>query len=152
MFGEEYYNKAFNTKGDPNSPEAKTKEYFQKAIAIWERIITELPESGMTPQAYYFVARCYESVGEYDCAANYYQVVIDDWPNYRFCDVAHFLLARCFEKLADSGSIPREEAAVMIRDTCEKLLADYPNSQIVKATNNLLEQWGICKGPIKIKE
>ena len=29
----------------------------------------------------------------------------------------------------------------MIRHTCEKLLADYPNSQIVKATKNLLEQW-----------
>jgi tetratricopeptide (TPR) repeat protein len=143
MLGEQYYNKAFQFENE--SREAEAKEHFRKAIAIWERIINELPRSSMTPQAYYFAARCYETLGEYDYAANYYQMVIDKWPDYQYSDYAHFLLARCFEKLANSGSIPKNEAAVMIRHTCEKLLADYPNSQIVKATNNLLEQWESIK-------
>ena len=141
--GEGYYERAFGAenKGDV----FESNQLFRKAVAIWERIVTELPESAITPQAYYFSARCRETLGELDYAANYYQTVIHDWPDYKFCDVAHFLLARCFEKLANSGSIPREEAAVMIRDTCEKLLADYPNSKIVKATTNLLEQWKSVK-------
>jgi tetratricopeptide (TPR) repeat protein len=141
--GEGCYEPAFaaENKGDLS----QSKDLFRKAIAIWERIVTELPESPITPQAYYFSARCYETLGELDYAANYYQTVIDDWPDYKFCDVAHFLLARCFEKLANSGSIPKEEAALMIRATCEKLLAGYPDSQIVKATTNLLEQWKSVK-------
>jgi len=124
--GEEYYEPAFaaENKGDVS----QSKDLFRKTIAIWERIVTELPESAITPQAYYFSARCYETLGELDHAANYYQTVIHDWPDYKFCDVAHFLFARCFETLANSGSIPKEEAALMIRDTCEKLLADYPNT------------------------
>ena len=143
MLGEQYYNKAFQFENE--SREAEAKEHFRKAIAIWERIINELPRSSMTPQAYYFAARCYETLGECDYAANYFQRVIDNWPDYQFADYAHYLLARCFEKLVNSGSIPKNEAAVMIRHTCEKLLADYPNSQIVKATNNLLEQWEFIK-------
>ena len=143
ILGEQYYNKAFSCENQGQTAEAKS--HFQKANAIWQRIINELPQSSITPQAYYFAARCYETLGEYDYAANYFQTVIDNWPDYQFCDVAHFLLARCFEKLANSGSIPKNEVAVMIRHTCEKLLADYPNSQIVKATKNLLEQWESVK-------
>jgi len=143
MLGEQYYNNAFTCENQGQTAEAKS--HFQKAIAIWQRIINEVPKSSITPQAYYFAARCYETLGEYDYAANYFQMVIDNWPDYQFCDVAHFLLARCFENLANSGSIPKNEVAVMIRHTCEKLLADYPNSQIVKATKNLLEQWESVK-------
>jgi len=112
MLGEQYYNKAFTYENQGQTAEAKS--HFQKAITIWQRIINELPQSSITPQAYYFAARCYETLGEYDYAANYFQTVIDNWPDYQFCDVAHFLLARCFENLANSGSIPKNEVAVMI--------------------------------------
>jgi len=139
MLGEQYYNKAFQFENE--SREAEAKEHFRKAIAVWERIINELPRSSMTPQAYYFAARCYESVGEYKKAIEYYQVVVDTWPDYEYAWNAQFLIARCYDKLASSGQIPAADAAVQIRRGCDKVLANYPDCMAVKAAGNLLKRW-----------
>ena len=132
MLGEQYYNKALT---------AESEAHFQKAILIWERIIKELPASGMTAQAYYFSARCYESVGEYKKAIEYYQVVVDTWPRYEYAWNAQFLIARCYDKLASSGQILTADAAVQIRRGCDKVLANYPDCMAVKAAGNLLKRW-----------
>jgi len=132
MLGEQYYNKALTAE-----PEA----HFQKAILIWERIIKELPASGMTAQAYYFSARCYELLGEYEMAIEYYQVVIHNWPNYERAWNAQFMIARCYDKLASSGQILTADAAVQIRRGCDKVLANYPDCMAVKAAGNLLKRW-----------
>jgi TolA-binding protein len=139
QIGDLYYNRAFQFKNQ--GLEAEAQGCFRKTIAIWERIIMQLPQSAITPQAYYMTARCYESIGELGYAVEYYQQVVDNWPNYGRVDSAYFLLARCFEKLARSGSIPEADAAIMIRYGCEKLLTDCPDSKPVKAARDLLKRW-----------
>jgi len=139
MLGEQYYNKAFDCENQGQAAEAKS--HFQKAIAIWQRIINELPRSSMTPQAYYFAARCYERLGQYEDAIEYYQVVLDNWPNYERAWNAQFLLARCYDELARSRRIPEEDAAVMIRYACQEVLANHPYCPAVEASSNLLERW-----------
>jgi hypothetical protein len=51
------------------------------------------------------------------------------------------MIARCFDRLARSGAIPKEDAAPIIRNACEKLITDYPDSMAVKAAINLLKRW-----------
>ena len=144
MLGEEYYNKAFNTKGDPNSPDAKPEEYYRKALAIWERIITELPPSALTPQAYYSAAGCYQQLGQLERAIQYCQKVVNDWPNYQKAWLVQFMIARCYEELEKSGRISTVDAAAQIRQVCEKL-AGYPDPQAAKAAQGLLKSWGTAK-------
>jgi len=105
QIGEQYYNMAFSYKKDAH--EAKMKEHFAKAIAVWERIIQELPVSATTAQAYYFSARCYRQLGEYEKSIEYYQKVISDWPGHKYVWDAKFMIARCLKELKNSGCIPK---------------------------------------------
>jgi len=138
--GEQYYEKAFRAENE--ALETQAKENFEKALTVWEKIITDLPVSDPnTPKAYYFSAVCYRRQGEYEVAIEYYSIVLDNWPNYEYAWVAQFRIARCYEKLASSGRIPKTEAAAQICQACEKLLANYPESKGVKPALDLLEYW-----------
>jgi tetratricopeptide (TPR) repeat protein len=139
MVGEQYYNLAF--KNENKGLAAESEDNFQKTIAIWERIITELPPSGETPRAYYFSAVCYRRMDQYEQAIEYYQKVVSDWPDYERVWNAQFLIAQCFDKLARLGSIPKADAAPIIRQACEKVIINYPNSKAVNAAINLLKRW-----------
>ncbi|KPL21578.1 MAG: hypothetical protein AMJ75_09695, partial [Phycisphaerae bacterium SM1_79] len=110
-------------------------------IAVWQRIITDLPPSFFTPQAYHFSAVCYRRMGKYEKAIELYQVVVDNWPNFQYAWVAHFRIAECYEKLESLGRIPTEDAAVQIRHACQQILTNYPDCMGVGAARNLLKRW-----------
>jgi tetratricopeptide (TPR) repeat protein len=139
VVGEQYYNWAFQCEKAKLS--AKATDKFQKAIAVWQRIITDLSSSSITPQAYYMSARCYERIGKYENAIDYYSIVVDNWPDYEFAWNAQFLIGRCFDKLARAGTISKVDAAPLIREACEKLITNYPDSMAVNAAINLLKRW-----------
>jgi len=140
MLGEQYYNKAFQFENQ--NREAEAKEHFQKAIAVWERIVTELPESDATAtaHAYHFSGCCYERLGEYEKSVEYYQIVVDRWPKYEYAWSAQLLIACCYEELANSGRIPAADAALQICNACNKVLANYPGCMVVTA-RSLLTRW-----------
>ena len=149
IIGEQYYNKAFWHENKGQKDEAK--DYFRKTITVWERIITELPESSITPQAYYIAGRCYESLGEYEQAIYYFEIVVDNWPDYERAWNAQFMIARGFDKLASSGQIEKSDASAQIYGACEKLFTNYPDCMAIKAAENLLEYWDfiIDSGEVK---
>jgi len=102
--GEKYYNEAFWCENDGLDTEAG--ENFAKALTVWEKIVTELPPSPFTPQAYYLSAVCYRDFGEYKKAIEYCEKVVNDWPDYRRAWHARFIIRRCYEKLKQQGRIP----------------------------------------------
>jgi len=129
MLGEEYYNKAFNTKGDPNLPDAKPEEYYRKALAVWERIIQKLPPSPTTPQAYWCSAVVYsQELGKYQKGIEYYQQVVDNWPDYQYAWHAQFFIGMYYEKLRDSGGIPESEVNPKIEQAYKAVVEKYPDS------------------------
>ena len=129
ILGEEYYNKAFNTKGDTNSPDARPEEYYRKALAIWERIIQKLPPSPTTPQAYWCSAVVYsQELGEYQKGIEYYQNVVDTWPDYEYAWHAQFFIGMYYEKLRDSGGIPESEVNPKIEQAYKAVVEKYPDS------------------------
>jgi tetratricopeptide (TPR) repeat protein len=141
MLGEEYYNKAFNTKGDPNSPDAKPEEYYRKALAILERIIKELPPSATTANAYNFAADCYRRLGQYEKAIEYYQKIVDNWPDYEYAWNALFLLGRSYEDLKESGVISKSQADPKIKAAYEQLLKKYPDCKAARIARRWLNQY-----------
>jgi len=55
------------------------------------------------------------------------------------------MIARSLDKLARSGAIPKEDAAPIIRNACEKVIINYPDSMAVKAATNLMKRWESVK-------
>ena len=136
VIGEEYYNEAFRLKEDDLDTEAK--ENFRKAIALWERIITDLPPSPITPQACYLSATCLRGLGEYEKAIEYYQNILDDWPDYENAWSARFLIGFSYEKFGKTGAIPRSVAIAATRGAYERVLQDYPACPAANAARNWL--------------
>jgi len=130
MLGEQYYNKAFQFENE--SREAEAKEHFRKAIAIWERIIQELPvNEPHTAHAHYFSAVCYRRLGNYEKAVERFQKVVTDWPNYQYAWSAQCLIGECYEKLGDSGKIPKSEAEPEIEKAYYAVIEKYPDCCLV---------------------
>jgi len=137
MLGEQYYNKAFGCENHGQTAEAKS--HFQKAIAIWERIIKQFPEARFTTaQAYDFSATCYQRLGEYEKAIEYYQQLLDKWPDYEYAWNAQFLIGCILERLKKDGLIPDSVADPVIKDSYERVLEQYPDCRAVKAATTRL--------------
>jgi len=119
--GQAYYGEARQGKGD---------EYYRKAIAVWERIIKELPSSPITPQSYYAAAVCYsQELGEYQKGIEYYQAIVDNWPNYEYAWHAQFFVGKYYEKLRNSDAVPESEANPKIEQAYQAVIEKYPNSK-----------------------
>jgi tetratricopeptide (TPR) repeat protein len=132
--GEEYYNKALNAKDEPNLPEAKPEEYYQKAMIVWERITKELPksESIFTTHAYYFSAGCYRKLGNQEKAVERFQKVVDRWPDYQYAWSAQCLIGECYEKLQSSGKLSASEAEPLIEQAYQAVIEKYPDCSLVE--------------------
>jgi tetratricopeptide (TPR) repeat protein len=135
MLGEEYYTKAFRYDEGMNE---QAKEHFRKAIAISDRIITELPESSFTPQAYILLGECYSRLGRHQESLGCYQKVVSNWPNCEYAWYAQFLIGCTYEQLRDSGDVEKTVAYTEIRAAYEGVLRDYPDCPAVRAASNWL--------------
>jgi len=142
--GEQYYDKAIQLENEGLDIEAKKR--ITKTIAVLERIIQKLPVSDITPQAYCVVAHCYfYHLGECEKAIKFCKKIVDTWPNYKNTWYIQLMIAQCYEKLEKAGRIPTAEATTQIRQSCEKLLANYPDSKAVKTAHILLKRYKVDK-------
>jgi len=132
--GEEYYERASSAENEGDVFESK--ELFRKAIAIWERILTELPESAITSQAYVASAECYRRLGEHEIALVYHNAVVDNWPDSEYAWCAQSNIGRVLEHLKKAGTIPKSEADSLIEDAYNRVLQNYPDSPAAAAARN----------------
>ncbi|NIT58704.1 MAG: tetratricopeptide repeat protein [Aliifodinibius sp.] len=130
QIGELYYRQALLREDEGQHIQAT--QYHQKAITEWEKIITELPESMTTAWAYNFAADCYRRLGQHQKAIEYYQTVVDDWPDYDFAWDALFRIGRNYEALDKSGLMSTAEANPKIRAVYEQVLEKYPDCKAAK--------------------
>ncbi len=146
QLGKEYYARAHRYEQEDRYEQAK--EYFKKAVAVWDKIITQLPSSAAyTPEACYFVAYCaFENTGDYEKAIECCQRVVINWPDYKYaCDI-QFLLGNYHERLAHSGLIPEPEANTIIEQAYEAVVEKYPNCDKVKNASVKLAEMNFKKG------
>jgi tetratricopeptide (TPR) repeat protein len=139
LVADTYLNKALSEESDGR--EEQGKGYYRKAIAAWERIITQLPQSPPTTvEACFMSGFCYQRLREYEKAVERYQQVAN-WPEYQRADEALFRTAQCFNELATSGRIPEADAAMMIEELCTRLASQYPSSGMNEVAQSLLKYW-----------
>jgi TolA-binding protein len=126
--GHKYYTQA-RLKGieSGGSPE---KEDLRKAIAVWERIIQELPASKTTPEAYYAAAVCYgQELGEYAKGIAYFQAIVDNWPHYKYAWHAQYFVGMYTVRLKGSGLMEAAEADSLIEKAYKAVVENYPHSE-----------------------
>jgi TolA-binding protein len=138
LLGERYYNRALQCQNEGLNVEAKVN--FLKVIDVWERIITELPPSSITPQAYYFSAVCYGRLGEHDKAIRYYQKVVNDYPKYDLAWNALFRVGDINQVLKKSGTILKSDADLKTKAAYEQLLEKYPNCKVAEHVRDWLSR------------
>jgi TolA-binding protein len=137
VVGEQYYNKAFRM--EKKGLVAKARVCVETALAIWESI-KELPPNSLYPaQSYLFSGECYRRLGQHQKAIEYYQKVVDDWPDYENRWYALFLIGGAYEQLRDIGVIEKSEAKALIQSAYERVLKEYPNCPAAKAADNWLK-------------
>ncbi len=125
--GEKYYAKAFRFETEGREDEAK--EYYRRAVAIWEKVITQLPASAAyTPQACHRVAYCcFEHTGEYEKAIGLCQNIVINWPDYKYVGDVQFLIGNYYERLQYAGLIPEPEADIIIEQAYQTVVNKYPD-------------------------
>ena len=105
----------------------QAREYFEKAVLVWEKIIQQLPESPAAVLAYHLSANSYCYLGQYGKAIEYYEQVITNWPDYEYAWHLQFLVGRCYQTMKKSGFITDSEADSKTRAAYEELLKNYPD-------------------------
>jgi len=117
-------------------------EYLGKAAAEWEKIINDLPEdTSHTAEAYFMSGECSRALGDLAKAVERYEVLVRRWPDYKHSVYAQLLIADCIESLMKAGKIPKAEAVVALRDACQKILTEYPDSPAAGPAKGILRRW-----------
>ncbi|MHC4087562.1 MAG: LamG-like jellyroll fold domain-containing protein [Planctomycetota bacterium] len=125
--GHKYYSKARLSLKD--GLEEQKIEYYRKAITQWEIIIQQLPNCSYTPRAYYDSAVVYsQELGEYLKGIEYYQAIVDKWPDYEYAWHAQFFVGKYYEILRDSDSVTESEANPKIEQAYKAVIEKYPDS------------------------
>jgi tetratricopeptide (TPR) repeat protein len=120
--------------------DAEAKDNFENTLAVWKQIIEDLPKSNstVTAHAYYFSAECYLRLAQYSKAIEYYQKIVDNWPDYEYAWNAQYMIGRCYETLKDTGAVEKSVADAQIKAACEQVLKKYPDCPAANAARNLL--------------
>lgn len=147
LAGQEYYNKA--ARKDREGFEEQARNYYRKAITLREKIIQELSPSAFTAPAYYTAAVIYsQELHEYSEAIEYYQKVVDNWPDYKYAWHAQYFIGMYYEKLRDSGGISASKANPKIEAAYRAVIENYPDSSSAKHAARKLDQMNYKKPPM----
>lgn len=134
-----YYDNAFLQESEGN--EAQSKDCFQKAIDIWERVKNELPQSSkpwINPEIYLLSAHSHYRLGQYEQAVTKFQQMIDGWPDFEQVPNALLHIGRCYERLKRTGVISKSEADIAMKTVYQQLIQAHPNSDAANIANNWL--------------
>jgi TolA-binding protein len=104
-----------------------------------------LPSSPTTAQAHYFSAACYRDLGDYAKAIEYYETVVDLWPDYEYAWNAQFLIGHSYEHLRNAGAVPVAEANPRIKAAYDQVVQKYPDCPAARAARNWLSNPVNCR-------
>lgn len=81
VIGEEYYFMGYE-RISQRSLSLEIRRLFSNAKVIWERIITQLPETDHAAHSLYSIGMIHYHLEEYEDAISYYVGLIQKWPHY----------------------------------------------------------------------
>lgn len=124
--GEAYFRMGEKLRSKKKPAEALT--YYQKAIDVWKQgILDSMPGCEYETGAYLFSGICYGRLQQHQKAAEYFQKVIQDWPDYRHVGSAHDWYAECLEKMKTKGLVEADTANTQIEEAYKVIVEEYPD-------------------------
>ncbi len=135
--GEQYYQKAFGK--DPSGLSAEAGIDFRKAIAVFARVIDEVPFNiPFTGDAHYMTGVAYSRLGEYDNAIAYHQAVVDNWPEHHLAWSSLYWIGNFYQKLTTQGLLTTAEADAKSEEAFLRLFEEYPNTPMIETARSQL--------------
>lgn len=72
------------------------KSQFNDAINQLQQIITKYPESYYIPHSLYYIAFCYDALGDFEKSKNYYEQLLQNYPIIDFYDISYYSLGKIY--------------------------------------------------------
>jgi len=140
-----YYNAGLESIRQKQSEQGK--DYFAKAENVWNRIIIEnLPGGNETPYIIYFAASSRQQLNRWDDAIEYYQKVVNDWPDFKYAGGAQCAVGWCYEELRNEGKAPKETVNPLIEEAYKEVINKYPDCYIANYAALRLAELSAEKG------
>ena len=129
--GLEYYRLARISQNE--GLDAQAKEYFAKAIEVWDRIydIEGANDTEFAKMHFRSGVVLAQELGRYQEGIDYYQTLVDNWPGYEGTEYAQHNIAVYYEKMKIEGLLPAAEADLKIEAAYKGVVENYPESKFV---------------------
>ena len=99
--GQEYLDRA--VWYEDQGLDEQAKDYYLKAITLWDRAINELPPSVFSATTYYFLAVSCRQLGEHQAVIDYSETLVQNWPDYEYVEDAQYWIEDSYQRLSNSG-------------------------------------------------
>jgi len=133
---EKYYNRIYYAPKLPLS-----EDYWRNPIKTWEKITEKFPDFFFDdPDLYWFIADCYHHLGEYEKAIEYFQKVINNFPNYSeisWARVKIHIIQKVIGLAQQSSSETSEEVS---DDYLRRMLPMEPSEEVKEVSKELDEE------------
>jgi TolA-binding protein len=132
-FVQEFYERGASTEGDAS------KDYLSEAIKICQS--ENLPESKtefIRVQSYVLLGDSYLRLGDYAQSADYYQRLVDQYPDSRYAWHSQFMVGQAYENMIKTGQISKSEGYPFVREAYSNVLKKYPYCKAAPAAKTLL--------------
>ncbi|MBW8001010.1 MAG: tetratricopeptide repeat protein [Planctomycetes bacterium] len=124
MIAEQYHRKG--SAAEESGLNERSESLYQKAVSLWEMIINDFDECFLTVESCAFVAKCHRKLGDYEESIQYYQKIIDEYPDYRHGWYALYMVGHNLETLLKTGSVSSAVAVPQIQAVYTQLIEKYP--------------------------
>lgn len=143
--GQQYSNKArlLGNRG----LETQSQAHYEKALRIYQRVITDLPPSAATARAYYLSGmHLAQNLDEYPEGIDFFQAVVDNWPDCEHASNAQYYVGMYYGKLKDLGDLAPSEANSKIRKAYTAVVENYKDSRPFESALLELGQMSFAEG------
>jgi len=142
--GEEYYNKA--SQMENKGLKTESEDCLQNAITVWEKIRSIESTTIYPAHAWYFSGFAYKKMGNYTKTIEYYQEVVDRWPDYQYAWSAQCMIGECYEKLITQGILSEGETEPLIEQAYKLVIENYGDSSLAGHACLKLAEMNLKKG------
>lgn len=103
------------------------KAFYNRSLSEYERIVNDYPESREAAKANYFAGGCNLRLEMYEKALDYFNTVLEKWPNFQYNWSAQCLIGSCYERLRKAGAISPEEGDSKMAAAYRAVVEKYPD-------------------------
>lgn len=104
----------------------------EAAKGTTNQMLASLPQTDpFKPDAVWTAAHVYFQLQNYEQAIQYFQQILDDWPDCKYAWSAQSWIGECYEKLKSTGSFPQPQADPLIETAYCKVIENHPNCPLI---------------------